>query len=178
MHPSVSAAGRRRPFCALFAALAGASLLGACAGFRYAPTAVQPGMSEAQAVALMGPPVDRHPLPGGGSRLEYPRGPSGLHTFMVNVDAQGRVTGWEQVLTDRQFNAITPGMSESELRTRLGRPMAVRPGGWQPGTVWSYRYESPFCTLWQVSLVDGRVTDAARSPDPRCEAPNDRATGG
>lgn len=178
MHPPallVRNPARRGPrVCAALVASACAGLLVACAGFPYAPNGVQPGMTEGQALSIMGPPAARHAMPGGGSRLEYPRGPSGQHTYMVDVDVQGRVSGWQQVLTERHFNAITPGMSEAELRRRLGRPMAVRPGGWQPGTVWSYRYESPFCTLWLVSLVEGRVTDAARVPDPRCEAPSDQ----
>lgn len=145
-----------------------ASLLAACSGLPYAPGRVQAGMSEAQALSIMGPPAARHALPGGGARLEYPRGPSGLHTYMVDVDAQGRVTGWEQVLTDAQFDAITPGMGEEELRRRLGRPMSIRSGGRQPGWVWSYRYDSPLCVLWLISVVDGHTTDAARVPDPRC----------
>jgi hypothetical protein len=141
--------------------------LAACA--TYSPRNVRPGMTEQEAVAVMGPPFARHAQPGGGMRLEYPRGPAGLHTFMVDVDAQGRVTGWQQVLTEAQFNAVPQGATVQELRRRLGRPAQVRGGGLQPGQVWSYRFDSPFCQWWQVSVVQDRVGPAAYGPDPRCE---------
>lgn len=149
------------------AACLSAALLAGCA--TYSPRAVRSGMTADEVVAVMGAPNARHAQPGGGSRMEYARGPSGLHTYMVDLDAQGRVTGWEQVLDDAHFNAITPGMTVQELQRRLGRPAAIRSGGYQPGQVWSYRYDSPFkCDWWQVSVVNGLVRDAAFTPDPRC----------
>lgn len=149
------------------AACLSAALLAGCA--TYSPRAVRPGMTADEVVAVMGAPNARHAQPGGGSRLEYARGPSGLHTYMVDLDAQGRVTRWEQVLDEAHFNAITPGMTVQELQRRLGRPSAIRAGGYQPGQVWSYRYDSSFkCDWWQVSVVNGLVRDAAFTPDPRC----------
>lgn len=143
------------------------ALVTACAG--YSPSAVQPGMDIAQVQALMGPPAARYAQGDGGSRLEYPRGPMGLHTFMVDLDAQGRVLGWQQVLTEAQFNAIQPGISAQELLRRVGRPAQVRGGGRQGGQVWSYRFDSWACQWWQVSVTDGVVGHAAYGNDPRCE---------
>ena len=144
-----------------------ALLLAACAG--YSPADVRPGMSAEQVQALMGAPTGRYPNPDGGTRLEFARGPMGLHTYMVDVDAAGRVTGWKQVMDEREFNAITPGMPVQEMLRRIGRPAQVRGGGWQPGQVWSYRYDGPFCLWWQISVVGDTVKDAAYGPDPRCE---------
>ena len=150
------------------AALAPALLLGGCAS--YSPGRVQPGMDEAQVRQLMaGPPNARYANPGGGTRLEYMRGPMGFHTYMIDLDPAGRVTGWQQVLTEREFNAITPGMPVQEMLRRIGHPAQTRGGGWQPGQVWSYRYEGPFCLWWQVSVVGDTVKDAAYGPDPRCD---------
>ncbi|WP_235971137.1 hypothetical protein [Azohydromonas caseinilytica] len=128
-------------------------------------------MSAEQVQAIMGAPTGRYANPDGGTRLEYARGPMGLHTYMVDLDASGRVTGWKQVMDEREFNAITPGMPVQEMLRRIGRPAYVRGGGWQPGQVWSYRYDSPFCLWWQISVVGDTVKDAAYGPDPRCEHP-------
>ncbi|WP_167784593.1 hypothetical protein [Ramlibacter rhizophilus] len=147
----------------LFSAL----VLSACAG--YSPRELQPGMSAAQVLESMGPPTARHGLPGGATRLEYARGPAGLHTFMVDLDPQGRVAGWQQVLTEAQFNAIPPGLPVDELRRRLGPPTHVRGGGRQADQVWSYRFDSPFCQWWQIDITGGRTGAAAYGADPRCE---------
>ncbi|WP_157271043.1 hypothetical protein [Azohydromonas aeria] len=153
-------------------AAAAALLLSACA--TYSPARVQPGMDAAQVEQLMGgAPTGRYPGPGGGTRLEYARGPAGLHTYMIDLDPGGRVTGWQQVLTENNFNAITPGMPVREMLWRLGRPAQTRGGGWQPGQVWTYRYDSsPFCLWWQISVVGDVVKDAAYGPDPRCDPPD------
>ncbi|MBL0419973.1 hypothetical protein JI739_06400 [Ramlibacter sp. AW1] len=149
-----------------------AFLLVACGS--YSPRAVQPGMSVQQVADQMGSPTAVHALPGGGRRLEYARGPAGLHTFMIDIDPQGRVTDWQQVLTEAQFNAIPPGLPVEELMRRIGRPSDVRGGGWQPGQVWSYRFDSRVCQWWQVDIVNGRTGRSAYGADPRCEAGDDR----
>jgi hypothetical protein len=131
------------------------------------------GADAQEATRSMGPPTGRHALPQGGTRLEFARGPFGKHTYMVDVDPQGRVLGWQQVLDEAHFNAVPPGITADELRFRLGRPSNVRGGGWQGGEVWSYRYDAIFCQWWQASVIDGRVRDAAYAPDPMCEV-NDR----
>lgn len=154
--------------------LAAAGVLAACAG--YSPRDVRPGMSAAEVVQQMGQPTGRYAQPDGGTRLEFARGPAGLHTFMVDLDASGRVLGWQQVLTEPNFNAIPVGLPVPELLRRLGHPAEVRGGGWQPGDVWSYRYDSLMCQWWQVDIVAGRTGRSAYGMDPRCLAnePRDR----
>ena len=147
--------------------LAAASALSACAG--YSPRDVRAGMTAAEVAERMGAPTARHAMPDGGTRLEYARGPAGLHTYMVDLDAQGRVARWQQVLSEAQFNVIPVGMPVAELRRLLGTPADVRSGGWQPGQVWSYRFDSVFCQWWQVDVVQGQTGRAAYGNDPRCE---------
>ena len=84
------------------------ALLGACSG--YSPAGVVAGDSEADLARSMGAPTGRYALPGGASRLEYARGPSGRQTYMVDVDAAGRVVGWQQVLTQER-HSIKSGWS-------------------------------------------------------------------
>ena len=154
---------RRAPALLVSATL----LLGACTG--YAPGNLPAGASLAEVTEQLGPATGRYPLPQGGTRLEYARGPFGKHTFMVDMDASGRVTGWQQVLTENNFNSVRDGMTRDELLLKLGRPSHTRGGGWQGGEVWSYRYDAIFCQWFQVSMIDGVVRAPAYGPDPICE---------
>lgn len=143
-------------------------LLAGCAG--YSPGDLGTGAVESQVVARMGPPTDRVARTGGGSRLEYARGPFGKHTYRIELDAQGRVQSVSQLLTEANFEALPIGVTQAEVRERLGRPSETRMGWRGVGEVWSYRYEwLNVCRWFQVWLVDGRVREAAYSPDPICE---------
>jgi hypothetical protein len=142
-------------------------VLTACSG--YAPPASVSGISADQIVAQMGPPEMRRTLNGGGARLEFPRGPYGLHTWFVDLDASGRAVRAEQVLTEQNFMQINPDMSEDELRRRLGRPGEVQGLGRSRGMIWSYRYENPFCRWFQVELTQERtVRSAGYGEPPEC----------
>jgi hypothetical protein len=153
--------------------LGAAALLAACAG--YSAQGIAPGQTAAQVEQQLGPPTGRHRLPDGGTRLEYARGPYGKHTYMVDLDTAGRVAGWQQVLTEANFNQVAgeAGMPVDELLRRLGRPTHRRSGGWQPGEVWSWRYDAVFCQWFQVDVVAGRVRGAAYGPDPLCDIDRD-----
>ena len=150
------------------AASMAALMLTACA--HRLPGRVVPGQGEAEVLAAVGEPNARHTLPAGGQRLEYATGPMGRETWMFDLDAQGRVASVAQVLNDAQFQALQPGISREELMRTLGRPTERRPGGWQPGEVWSYRYPNNDCLWFQVSLgSDDRVSSGTYGNDPRCE---------
>lgn len=158
-----------------FAVIALALLVAACAGPGI--TRLEPGLDEAAVRERWGTPTGRHALPQGGTRLEYASGPYGLQTWMVDLDAAGRVSGARQVL---EYGALTalqgelPGMTREALLRTLGRPGEVRSGGRQGGQVWSWRFFSPFCLWFQVGVGDdGRVVDAVFTPDPLCDARDD-----
>jgi len=150
------------PLAALLAAL-----LAGCTA--YSPGDLRPGRSEAEIRARMGEPNARQALPDGGARLEYARGPMGRHTYLVEVDSAGRLRGWEQVLTEANFDAIAIGVPQAAVQQKLGRASQTRVGWRGVGEVWSYRYESLFCRWFQVWLVEGRVREASFASDPMCE---------
>jgi len=155
---------------AIAAFAVGLAALAGCAG--YSPKALPPGTPLADITATMGAPTGRYTLADGTQRVEYARGPAGRHTYMLDLDAQGRLARWEQVLTENNFNAILAGMDRDTVLTRLGRPSAVRGQGWPavPGVVWSYRYETTFCQWFQMSIdMNGKVLDTGYAPDPRCD---------
>ena len=106
--------------------------------------------------------------PDGGVRLKYARGPMGQHTYMVRLDTAGRMQGWEQVLTEANFESIAVAAPLADVRGLLGRPAEIRTGWRGVGEVWSYRYEALFCRWFQVWLVDGVVREAGYAEDPMC----------
>lgn len=162
------------PWAVLGAALTGAVtlFLAGCAALEY-PLA-QPGQTEAQAVAGIGPLTARYALPAGRERLEFAKGPYGRYTWMVDLDAQGRVASVQQVLAPAQFAQVRDGMPQDELLRLLGTPADRAAEGHQRLT-WSWRYATNDCLWVRVTLgADGRVIGgAATMTDPRCDI-NDR----
>ncbi|WP_280155183.1 hypothetical protein [Piscinibacter sp. XHJ-5] len=150
------------------AAVALSALLAGCAA-SYGPQSLRPGTSLGEVTAALGPPTGRYAR-ADGERVEYARGPFGKHTYMLDFDAQGRLLRWQQVLTESQFEAIRTGMSGDEVMVALGHPAETRPLAYQQRTLWSYRYDAPFCTWFQVGIDrQGRVVDTGYGPDPLCE---------
>jgi hypothetical protein len=153
--------------------IAASATVALCACSGYSPRTLAVGQGMAEVTADIGNPTGRYPLAEGATRLEFARGPYGKHTYMVDLDPQGRVTGWNQVLTEENFNEVRRGQTGNELLLFIGRPSERRAGGWQGGEVWSYRYETimGLCQWFQVSLTTGGVvTDTAYGIDPRCDA--------
>lgn len=146
--------------------LMGLSFLTACSG--YAPPAQISGMTQTQLVAQMGQP-DIARQTATGTRLEFPRGPMGHHTWFVDVDPNGKIVKTEQVLTELNFNQITPGMTQDEVRQRLGRPSETQGLGRSRGVVWNYRYENHFCQWFQVEISqEQQVRSTGYGQPPEC----------
>lgn len=155
------------------ALLSVAAGLAACAVTGYGPGPIAPGASAEQVRVQMGAPTGRYARPEGGERLEYARGPFAKHTYMVDLDTAGHVQRLEQVLREDIFNQVAPGMTADELRFKLGRP-AKQFGIWRGATVWAWRYESPFCQWFMVTVEPSLVVrDSGYGPDPACEV-NDK----
>jgi hypothetical protein len=148
-----------------------AGLAAGCAS--YAPPADLVGQPMASVQQRLGPPTSVYTMPGGATRVEYARGPAGRHTWMLDVDAAGRVVGREQVLTPERFAQVRDGMSADEVRRLIGRPGETRSGGYHGGEVWNWRYATNDCLWFELSIVDGRAKGAAYAIDPRCDPPSD-----
>ncbi len=87
-----------------------AALLAGCINMSN-PRALSPGASAEAIRAHLGEPTARYAMPGGGTRLEYARGPYGRETWMLDVDANGALVAATQALTEANFNGIQAGMS-------------------------------------------------------------------
>ena len=155
--------------CSLAASAIAAAALCACAT-SYGPGSLQTGAALDDVTRSLGTPTARYQRPGGGERIEYARGPYGKHTYMLDFDAQGRLAGWQQVLTEPVFNGIRVGMTRDDLLRTIGHPSDTRPLSFQQRTLWSYRYDTPFCKWFQVGIDrQDKVVDTGYGADPLCE---------
>jgi hypothetical protein len=59
---------------------------------------------------------------------------------MVDIDPSGTLRAVTQVLTAENFAAIRIGMTEDEVRSRLGKPGQVAVYPLKPETVWSWKW--------------------------------------
>lgn len=147
-----------------------AALAAAGCAFMNPAATVPVGSSVDAATRALGQPTGEYALPSGGKRLEFARGPFGKHTWMLDFDAGGALRSTSQVLTEVNFNAVRAGMGRDELLRTIGRPSEASTVPRSRETVWSYRYESPFCQWFQVGLdASGKVTGSNYGPDPMCQ---------
>ena len=166
---------KRSPVAPWAALLVAALLLSGCAT---PPPA--PGTARDAVLQSWGAPTSRYTLPDGATRLEYATGPYGRMTWMIDLDAGGRVTQARQVLNEAEFMQVqiaagSGGLTREELLRWIGRPGERQGGGRAGGEVWSWRYPTNDCLWFRASVPDGGVvTSAAYSSDPQCDAAGER----
>lgn len=94
-------------------------LLSACAS--YDGRGLQPGKAGFDdIVRVMGQPAMQWQNSDGSKQLAYPRGPMGVHTFMAVIDSAGKLKSLKNVLDDKTFARIQPGMSKDQVLRILG----------------------------------------------------------
>jgi hypothetical protein len=176
MMPTMQAVSRRAPRWP--AAAAGSillALLALLAGCGHVPPA--PGASREAVLQAWGAPTARHASPDGGERLEYASGPWGRTTWMVDLDATGRVRAATQALTEARFAVFAEqvaGMTPEAVRRELGTPGERQRVRHPAGELWSWRYPTNDCLWFQVQFgPDDRAVSAGYNNDPRCEATSD-----
>ena len=99
-------------------------------------------------------------LPGGGRQLAYPRGPAGYETFMVHLDAAGRLERIENVLDMTHFARIQPDMTQAEVLQLLGpsQPQWTAYFKARDELVWEWRY----CDSWREAARFDVLFDATK----------------
>ncbi len=158
----------RFPLARAFQAGVVAVALSACAA--YGPASLAPGTPAADVRSGMGAPTGTYARDDGGQRVEYAKGPYGLHTFMLDFDRDGRLLRSQQVLSRVNFGELRTGMTRDEVLYRIGQPSQTKPLPRQNHALWIYRFDSrPFCEWFMVSMDSGgRVADTGYGPDPMC----------
>ena len=126
-------------------AMLAALLLGSCAS--YSGRGLQPDLARLEDVLrVMGQPAMRWQDSDGSLQLAYPRGPMGVHTFMVHIGADGKMQSIENVLDPNTFARIRPDMTKRQVLRILGPSQAA----WsvyfkaRDELVWEWRY----CNEW------------------------------
>jgi SmpA / OmlA family len=151
------------------AAMAASLFLTACVG--YSPQNRFIGSDRIQLVEFMGPPSSEQLGPD-GTTLIYSRGPFGKHTYFVYLDQRGTITRWEQVLTEKNFEKIMPGMSRDEVAFIIGESKINVVLARERGYVWHYRYVTPHCRWFQVEFdKEDKVRSTFYGRPPECRAP-------
>ncbi len=129
----------------LWMAFFSALLIGACAS--YSGQGLKPGEDGLEKILhVMGQPAMRWENANGSVQLAYPRGPMGVHTYMVHIGSDGKLRQIENVMDQINFARIYPGMTKEEVLYILGPPFP----GWtayfkaRDELVWEWRY----CDAW------------------------------
>jgi hypothetical protein len=105
--------------------MAAALLVAACDSHPDA-SSIRPGMSREEVLARMGPPTRVVPLANGAQRLQYSLQPTGRYAWMIDLDADSRVTAARQVLNERDFDRIVPGeWTRADVEREFGPPARV-----------------------------------------------------
>jgi hypothetical protein len=110
----------------------------------------------------------------GSTRWAYAYGAYSRRTCMVDFDAQGGCrrprTCWTKPTSCRcaRHDGRRAGTAAGPARLDLA-------GAYHHQTVWSYRYENPFCQVFHVGMTPaGIVEDSAHGLDPICDDDHDR----
>ena len=139
-----------------------ALLVTGCAAL--APPSFAPGTGMGEVEARMGKPKDIVKAPDGVTVWQYPNGPLGQTTYMVDFGADQRVKSVYQALTFERFAKIVPGTTtQDDIRLLFGRPGQTMFFGRTNEEVWSYRYQSGASSNWIFNVNLDAKTRIVRS---------------
>lgn len=133
-------------------------LFSACAG--YSGADLKAGTAtEAEVRQVMGVPAMSWELPGGGRQLAYPRGPAGFQTYMVFIDAAGKLERNVNVMNMASFAKVQAGLSQAEVLQLLGpsQPQWTAYFKARDELVWEWRY----CDSWNQAARFDVLFDAS-----------------
>jgi len=150
--------------------ISGFAVVVALAGcVNFAPHASLLGQDKQAVMASLGPPSQERRT-ADGTRLVYARSPYGKSTFFVSLDGQGRVKGWEDVLTPANFEKITVGMGKDDVENLIGPSTIVRTVNSRGHKAWLYPYHNSLCQVFMVEVnPQNQVVGTGNAPAPECE---------
>ena len=144
-----------KPWIIIISAL----LLNACGA--YLGYGLKPGEDGLEdVVRALGNPAMRWQNEDGSAQLAFPRGPMGYHTYMATIGADGKLRQIVNVLDEKNFARIRPGMSKEEVLRILGPSYP----NWtvyferRDELVWEWRY----CDTWNEAARFNVLFDNTR----------------
>lgn len=133
-------------------------LLAACAA--YSGSGLKPNEARlADVLRVMGKPAMQWQDADGSRQLAYPRGPMGVHTYMVHIGSDGTLQSIENVMNRKSFARIRPGMTKEEVLHLLGPS--------EPSWTTYYKardelvWESRYCDEWREAARFDVLFDAS-----------------
>lgn len=119
-------------------------LVAACAA--YDGRGLQPGVANIDdVVRKMGEPAMRWRDADGSQQLAFPRGPSGVHTYMAFFAPDGRLSRFHNVLQMRYFAQIVPDRHDQAAILRLLGP---------PNPAWTAYFAARDELAWEWRFCD------------------------
>ena len=118
----------------------------------YAPSNVMLGKNKAELIGLLGEP-NRISKEGIFTRLDFQRGPAGMHTYFVYLDDSERIVSWRQVLTGENFALIQVDMTKDKVIELIGKTDIIKQLARNRGYVWSYRFETVECNFFAIEFT-------------------------
>jgi hypothetical protein len=126
------------------------------------------GSSKDDIVRVLGKPSTELQTPD-GPLLIYSKGPYGKETFFIYLTNEGVVQRWTQVLDDKNFERIVPGLTRHQVIEIIGESKDRFGLARGRGYVWNYRYVNPFCFWFQIEFTpDDIVRSTGYSKPPEC----------
>lgn len=137
---------------------------------------LQPGVSTTEDVLRQaGKPEMVRQGDDGSQRFEYPRGPYGTSTYMLDFGPDGRLVSITQALTAANIAKVVPGMSKDDVRQLLGKPTEVAQYALSHEEVWSWHWAEGGVSgdaMFNAHFSpDGTVIRTSRSEAPGREKP-------
>lgn len=112
--------------------------------------------------------------PDGAQIYEYNRQPEGYQNWQITIGPDGRMSALRQVLNERTFAQVQPGMPMEVVRRLLGKPMKVTTYALKKETHYDWRWRNgPNESDSQVFTVifdpDLKVVSTMSVRDPELE---------
>jgi hypothetical protein len=136
--------------------------------------------TEADVRAKFGEPEKIWDGENGARIFEYNRQPAGHRNYMITIGTDGKMTSLRQVLNERNFAKITPGMSMEEVRRALGKPAKTVSYELKKETYYTWRYltDQNNTSMLFSAVMDSNYkvirTESMRDPEAPGEGNNSR----
>jgi len=146
--------------------------MGLAACDQQAITELEEGVStEADVRERFGAPEAVWDGPDGAQIYEYNRQPAGHQNYQITIGPDGKMLALRQVLNERTFAQITPGMPMEAVRRLLGKPMKITPFALKQETHYDWRWrngpnESDSQVFTVIFNPDLRVVSTLSVRDP------------
>ena len=146
--------------------LACAALVSGCATI----SSVAPNTPVAEVIKVHGKPDSACKNADGTERLIWTGQPYGQFAWGTNTTKDGKIGKIEQILTDKQFEALTIGWTAEQLACQFGPPSNMYGIAKGHEIVWAYRYKQydvwPAMMYVYMGPKGDRVTRFHPAPDP------------